>query len=429
MSLPPETQIPKLGKKGYSFQPAGHLLGKFGLLASLVILFLAAWSGQTIIVILVGLALSAVGLAKLWSWCSLIGVSCQRFLSEQRAFPEEDVELRLRLVNRKPLPLPWVRVDDKIPERLLLKETSSAPRNNLNGGFLSNTASLLWYRGINWRYRLHCTKRGYYPLGPLVVSSGDIFGFYPNSITQPSTEHLIVYPKLFPVAKLSLPSLYPLGETKAERRIFEDPTRTIGVREYSPGDNPRYIHWKASARYQNLQVKVFEPTTTLKVILFLAVDTFWADGWKKEDEFELGISAAASIANYVVQQRSPVGLFANTLLPDSKQPVRIKPGSSPNQLINILEALAKVVLVPSGSIEEFLHSERGNLPWGATIVLILFKPSESLPELLTSLSRAGHKPVVLQIGEQQGDSVDPRVAWHNIRYPGDLMELGSEEVK
>ena len=429
MSLPSEAQPPQPNEKDYSSQPAGHLLGKLGVVALLVILFVAAGFGQVVIVALVGLVLAAAGLAKLWSRWSLAGVHCQRVLSEQRAFPEEYIELKLRLVNRKPLPLPWVRVDDKIPNGLVLTDAHSTPVSKPENGSLSSTASLMWYTGISWRYRLHCTKRGYYRLGPLVVSSGDIFGFYPRSAIQPSVGPVVVYPKLYPLAQLGLPSLYPLGETKAKRRIFEDSTRTIGVRNYSPGDSLRYIHWKASARYQNLQVKVFEPTTTLKVILFLAVDSFHGDGVNNEDDFELGISTVASIANYVVQQRSPVGLFVNTLSADSGRPVRIPPGGGRSQLINVLEALAKVFLFPSSSFEEFLQGERSSLPWGATIVLVISKPSESLPELLASLKGAGYKVVVLQIGEQSDDDIDHGVTWHNIRRPGDLIELDSRGVK
>ena len=87
---------------------------------------------------------------------------------------------------------------------------------------------------------------------------------------------MIVYPKIFPIAHLGIPSLHPLGETIAERRIFEDPIRVIGVRDYNPRDSRRHIHWKATARRQELQVKVFEPTTTLKVAIFLAIDSFKA---------------------------------------------------------------------------------------------------------------------------------------------------------
>jgi uncharacterized protein (DUF58 family) len=296
-------------------------------------------------------------------------------------------------------------------------------------GSLNNVASLLWYTAVSWRYRLHCSKRGYYSLGPLVVTSGDIFGFYPRSIAQPSTDHVVVYPKLFPLVQLGLPSLSPLGETKAERRIFPDSTRPIGVRDYNPGDSLRHVHWKASARHQNLQVKVFEPTTTLKVVLFLAVDSFPAGGASSEDDFELGISTAASIASYVVQQRSPVGLFVNALLPDSGQPVRIPPSGDPGQLVNVLEALARVILVPNTSFEKFLQGEQSSLPWGATIVLVISRPLKSLSELLTSLSKAGYKPVVLQVGEQPGDGIVSGVTWHNIKRPGDLVELGSRGGK
>lgn len=393
------------------------------------VLILAAWYAQVVVVALTGLVLSAAGLAKLWSRWSLAGLRCQRFLSEQRVFPGEHIELRLRLANRKPLPLPWVQLDEEIPAGLAPVDVPLTPGGRPGVGRLSNVASLLWYTAVSWRYRLRCDKRGYYSLGPLVVSSRDIFGFYPRSTTQPLTDHVIVYPRLFPLAQLGLPSQHPLGETRAERRIFEDPTRTIGVRDYSPGDSFRHIHWKASARHQNLQVKVFEPTTTLKVILFLAVDSFQRDGVDSEDEFELGISTAASVANYVLGQRSPVGLFVNARLPDSGQPVRVPPGGGLDQMVNMLEALAKVTLAPSGPFEQFLHGERSALPWGATIVVVLARPSESLPGLLASLKEAGHKLVVLQIGEQQGDGVDHRVAWHRVRLPGGLPGFGSREVK
>ncbi len=319
-------------------------MNRFGLLTLLAVLLLAAWNGLLVIVILVGLVLSTAGLAKLWSRLSLVGVHCQRILSVRRAFPGEHIELRIRLTNRKLLPLPWVQVDDEIPDRLAPADVPLKPGNRPGFRFLSNAASLLWYTGISWRHQLYCRKRGYYTLGSVTVSSGDIFGFYPRRASWNLTDTVIVYPKLFPVAQLGIPSLNPLGETRAERRIFEDPTRTIGVRDYSPHDSLRYVHWKASARQQKLQVKVFEPTTTLKAALFLAVDSFQGCGAGSDDNFELGISTAASVANYIVaQQHSSVGLFANTRLPDSGQPIRILPGGGTPQLVNILEALAMVV--------------------------------------------------------------------------------------
>ncbi len=84
-----------------SSQAAGYLLDKFGIYAALVGLLLATWFHQVVIVILLSLVLSAAGLARLWSRFSLVGVHCQRQLSEQRAFPGESIEVTLRAANRK----------------------------------------------------------------------------------------------------------------------------------------------------------------------------------------------------------------------------------------------------------------------------------------------------------------------------------------
>ena len=424
-----ETKANDIENKTSSSRPAGYLLGKFGLLAMLAGLLLAAWYGQVVIVVLLGLVLSAAGLTKLWSRLSLVGVSCQRLLSEQRVFPGEQIELRLRLVNRKLLPLPWIQMDDEIP----LKFSSDIPlaaSNSPGFGFLSKSAALLWYTGVSWKERLYCNRRGYYQLGPITLTSGDIFGFYPRSVNEPLVDHVIVYPKIFPIAYLGIPSLHPLGETTAERRIFEDPTRAIGVRDYSPGDSRRHIHWKVTARRQELQVKVFEPTTTLKVAIFIAIDSFKAKHGEVygEDDFELGISTAASIASYLTEQRSAVGLFVNSRLADSGEPVTLLPGSSTNQLVEILEALAKVTPSSSSPFEEFLQAERTTLPWGTTLVFILYKPSRLLTELLVGLKESGHKLLVLQIGDTEGSETVGAIAWHRIRQPGDFTRVDVEET-
>ena len=410
-------------------RPAGHLLGRFGLWALLAGLLLAAWYGQVVIVVLLGLVLSAAGLARLWSRLSLVGVSCQRLLSEQRVFPGEQVELKLRLVNRKLLPLPWIQLDDKIPIKLSTDAPLVADGSD-GSGLLSKSAALLWYTGVNWKERLYCHRRGYYRLGPITLTSGDIFGFYPRSITDSLIDHIIVYPRIFPIAHMGIPSLYPVGETTAERRIFEDPSRVIGVRDYNPRDSRRHIHWKATARRQELQVKVFEPTTTLKVAIFLAVDSFrneLDEGYSEED-FEMGISTAASIANYLTERRSAVGLLVNSRLADSGEPFTLPPGSSAGQMVAILEALAKVTPSPSCPFEEFLPAERATLPWGTTLVFILYRPSRSLTELLIDLKESGHKMLVLQVGDaEKGESV-AAIAWHHIRQPGDITQVEAEAV-
>jgi uncharacterized protein (DUF58 family) len=394
----PEERPGGPGGRSFTAAPAGCLLGKFGLLVILAGVLLAAWFDQVVIVIVLGLTLSAAGLSWLWSRLSLAGVTCERQISEHRTFPGEHVGLVLRLVNRKLLPLPWVQMEFEVPGGLwLLTKTSTG---FTGAPVMSKAAALLWYTGASWNDHLYCEKRGYYRFGPITLSSGDIFGFYPRSVTGTEAEHLIVYPKIYPVGRPGILSLHPIGETAAERRIFEDPTRVIGVREYDPRDSLRYVHWKASARRQALQVKVFEPTTTLKAAIFLAIDTYLHNGPEDEAEMELGISAAASFASYLIENRSAAGLFVNSRLADSGQPAGLLPGSRAGQLVEILEALAKV-----------------------TLLFILSRASPLFKQTISGLKESGHRLAVFQTGAAADGDTPEAVPWHYVTQPGDLADI------
>lgn len=402
-----------------SSESTSFLLGRVGLIALLIILLIAAWNGLVFIVILLGLAISAAVLARSWSRFSLHGVGCGRAISEDRVFAGETVELRVRLVNRKILPLPWVQLSHMVPDQLEIRDASPESGQGDSQRILSYSTSLFWYSAVNWRHNLLCRKRGYYPLGNLTVISGDIFGLYPRSGIYTSDDTIIVYPRIFPIEQFGLPSINPLGETQAKRRIFEDQTRTIGVREYSPHDSLRYIHWKASARQQNLQVKVFEPTTTLKIALFIVVDSFRSSD---EDGFELGVSAAASLANYIIQKRSQVGLFANALSSVFSDSIQMAPAGGNAQMVGILEALARVTSRPSGAFEDFFQNVQGNLPWGTTCVFILDEPLTAFPDLLSSLKESGFKSVVLQIGKQRRNDSGLATIWSTLKSPEGLRD-------
>jgi uncharacterized protein (DUF58 family) len=379
----------------YSTESVGLLLGKFGILVLFGGFIMAAWSGQIVLTIILGMAIAAGGLTWLWSRWSLEGVSCNRELSESRAFPGESVTLNMELVNRKLLPMPWVQVDEEIPLELF---TGAAAISYKPGfGLLSKSAALLWYSKIKWSTEIQCSKRGYYPIGPVEVTSGDVFGFHARTMKMTLPEQIIVYPQIFDPDNLNVPSSYPLGQANADRMIFEDPARIMGVRDYCAGDSMKRIHWKASARQQSLQVKVLEPTTTIEAAIFLALDSYLEAG-VTGDDYECGISSAAGIAKRLLDQSNPAGFFVNSRLADSGLPARIMPGDSPHQLVSILEAMAKITKVKTIAFDRFLDEEHKRLPWGTTIVLVAFAVSESLKSDVSRIKNAGYRVLLCPTG-------------------------------
>ncbi|MCK4818560.1 DUF58 domain-containing protein [bacterium] len=258
-------------------------------------------------------------------------------------------------------------------------------------------------------------------MGPASLHSGDIFGFYPRSVIITEGLHLIVYPRTFSLDNLELPTRQPLGELKAQYRIFQDPTRTIGVREYIPGDPFNHINWKATARHQHLQVKEFEPSTTLQNIICLGVDSFTGNEKKElNEEFEWAISTVATIANYLIRNGSALGFFTNTYLAQSKNSITVMPGTSPEHMINILEILARITLKPIDTLETLINQQKGVLPWGATLIFIVSKVSDMLTTTLDDLSKSGYQVVLFQIGDMTLNAECPYYTTYKIRTHGDI---------
>jgi len=351
-----------------------------------------------------GLLLTIAGVSWTWNRYALRGVEFQRQFSERRAFQGEEVELVVQVTNRKLLPLSWLRVDDQVPADLVLLEGRVQPSSQPELGYLSSLFALRWYERVSRRYRLKPHRRGFYPFGPVSLRSGDFFRLFEQRQTLRQPEWLIVYPEVRPLLELGLPTKDPFGDAKAREPIFEDPARTVGVREYQPQDSFRRIHWKASARLQRFQSRLYEPTTSQQLVVFLNVATF-PKTWQGiiPEVLEEAITVAASIANYGVGQKYQVGLLANGSVPGSDQPLKVLPGRDPQQLTHILEALAAVTGFATSPIERLLTMESPRLPWGATLLLVTAAVYDDLLATLLRLRDAGRRLVLVSLAARCPD--------------------------
>lgn len=80
-------------------------------------------------------------------------------------------------------------------------------------------------------------------------------------------------------------------------------------REYSPGDDLRYLDWQSYARTEKYHIKLFEEETNLRV--YLVLDTSASMGFRGEglvDKLEYGKCCAASIAYLALKQKDSAGL-------------------------------------------------------------------------------------------------------------------------
>jgi uncharacterized protein (DUF58 family) len=375
------------------------MLGGAWLLITFALLLAAVILRQVPLLLVALLFFLASGVARLWAHYALERIEYSRSLSARRAFFGETITLELRIANLKVLPLPWVRVEDEVPEELTFLKGKTSPSYKPGRAILLNLLSLGWYHRLIRRYPVQCLRRGYFSFGPATIRSGDLFGFFQKQMTDEKQDYLLVYPRVVSLEELGIPSRDPFGDLRVRRHLFQDPVRVVSTRDYVHGDPMRRIHWKATARLRRLQSRVFEPTTTVDLALFLDVRTvpFWG---LSEQLLETAVIAAASIASYANDQGYRVGLYVNEPYRRTDRLIKLPPSDHPDQLQRVLEALAHVQGWPLINIERLLSREGQSLPWGATMVVVTALPGEPLLASLNRFRRAGRRVALILVGGQ-----------------------------
>jgi uncharacterized protein (DUF58 family) len=368
---------------------------------------------QRTLFVLAACILTVIPISWWWKQSALRGVEYERQFDKRRAFPGETFQMTVRVTNRKLLPLSWLEINDEIPTVMPLVKGMLMPTHIPTISTLDNALSLRWYERVSRRYELECTARGIYALGPVHFRSGDYFTLFESRAIYEQRDRLVVFPRIWPMEDLGLPSKEPFGERKVHRRLIDDPLRTVGVRDHHPEDSLRRIHWKATAHRGELQVRVYEPTTTLNLVILLNVNTF-RHHWQGviPELFERTISVAASVATWAVGQKCKVGLEANGCIALSDQPIRVPPGRSPGQLAALLEALAGVTSFATLSIEELLRRESPRLPWGATLVVVTAIVTDELAAGILRLQEAGRRMALISLADEPPPRLNGVATYH-----------------
>lgn len=353
-------------------------------------------------------------LASWWNRRALEDVVYRRRLYYQRGFPGEQVDLQVEVENHKFLPLSWLRIEDLWPSAVGPEdETILKPTHTSELGQLVNLFTLRWFERARRSYTLLLRKRGVYRLGPARIESGDLFGLFERVKEDEQADYLTVFPEPLPFEKLKLPADDPFGDRKARRRLYEDPNRPMGVRDYHPEDDFRHVHWPATAHTGELQVRVYQPISAQVMVVCLNVSTlphYWEGTVPGLLEYLVRVSA--TLVQRGLQDGYRVGLISNGCLAHADQPFRVPAGRSPRQLSQLLSALAGVTPFVTGTFDRFLMAEVPRLPYGATLVIVTGLMTPSLAEAVLRLRQHGRRITLLCFTRQAPPAIPGVVVVH-----------------
>ncbi len=166
-------------------------------------------------------------------------------------------------------------------------------------------------------------------------------------------------------------------------------------RQYSPGDDPRYLDWRLYARTDRYYLKRFEDETNLRCYLLVDMSRSMSFGSLPYTKVEYARTAAATLAYFLALQRDAVGLMTFDRTVSEFIPARFRTGHLHRLLVCLEKETAGTATDITAPLEQTarLVAKRG------LVVLIsdLLAPLDALEQNLGYLRTRGHDCIVLRI--------------------------------
>lgn len=382
---------------------------------AILILVISSLFGLSLLVYSMYALLAIMGASRLLTkyWARHLTVS--RSINRLEAEEGQSIAINVTVTNSGALPIPWLLIEDVLPRRA----TMHRPPALETSGDRITLATLGPRKSKSFYYQLRCNRRGYFPIGPAMLETGDLFGLYRLFRVLAPPDYLLVLPKVIPLDGFDIASRRPMGEIKMTHRLFEDPTRIAGVRAYQAGDPINRVNWAATARTGVLHSKVYEPSSIAGATIVLDFHQASFAPQHEPIRSEMAIALAVAIAGAVQETGQQIGLVTNardaaermkheTFATEAKsraeartaavtekhndhlKPQLVQTRRGNEQMPLIRKMLARAELTDGLTMPELITETVSRIPRDATVIAILTQTTFETALALGNLRRAGY---------------------------------------
>ena len=169
-------------------------------------------------------------------------------------------------------------------------------------------------RGASFRHEflVPTSHRGVLAIGPVRTVRADPVGLVRRELVWTDASELVIHPRTIGI---------PSTSTGFVRDLEGNPTRDLSnsdvsfhaLREYVPGDERRYIHWKSTAKTGTYMVRQFEETRRSHLVIALSLATA---NYATEEEFEMAVSVAGSLGVRAIRDARNVAVIVSEKTPE-----------------------------------------------------------------------------------------------------------------
>ncbi len=154
-------------------------------------------------------------------------------------------------------------------------------------------------------------RRGVVPVGPVRTVRADPVGLVRRELVWGDVAELFVHPRTIGIPSMSTGLIRDL-EGNPTRDLSNNDVSFHALREYVPGDDRRYIHWKSTARTGVHMVRQFEETRRSHLVIALSLAS---SDYGNDDEFELAVSVAGSLGARAIRDARTLTVVASESTP------------------------------------------------------------------------------------------------------------------
>jgi uncharacterized protein (DUF58 family) len=354
------------------------------LIVAVVLLVAAFATGQGFLFYVVYLGLLAVGGSYVLTRLGLADLEAGYRVDHRQAHVGDELRATYSISNASRLPKPWLEVFNPTDLPVLLPGRALGLRS--------------WAQR-SWIAIVPLTRRGTYRIEPMVVRTGDPFGFFEAAATVGRPTVVTVFPRVVPLPRWRLPHAYLEGTHSTPERALQTTPLATSVRPYAPGDSFNRIHWRSTARLGEIQVKEFDLEQTADVWIFVDLESRAQAGEGDTSTVEDALCAAASIAHDAILENRAVGLTTS-----GHRTVSIPADRGPRQRQKIMQLLAAVDGDGLSPLAELLLVGLPKLRRGMTAVIVTPSRERQWVRTLTSLRVRGVNAAVITLAADSYDT-------------------------
>lgn len=251
-------------------------------------------------------------------------------------------------------------------------------------------------------YQITLTNRGVYQFGPVFVDTRFPLGLVERGLNLPAPERLKVYPALGRISpqwkRQFNQATEQISSQMAHAGLFEDEFHRL--REYRMGDDIRNIHWRTSARRNELMVREYrdDRDRSLLILLDQWLPTDTRESLRQDWEHALSFAATLCVESIRLSRES------RTTFAVLRPSITIwRGGTGGERIEELLDLLAELESTPTSDLALLLNATASDRSRQPRLLLLTARRDYARDEIrrLSQLDHSLSQIQILEIGSKE----------------------------